>query len=71
MSITWSRTSAGNFPASAISAAFAASTPVNALMEIFASASGRSSASCSISMPPSWVAIPRNVRLDRSSRNET
>ena len=30
MSITWSRTSAGNLPASAISAAFAASTPVSA-----------------------------------------
>ena len=69
--MTWSRTSAGNLPASAISAAFAASIPVSALTGIFASASGRSSASCSISMPPSWVAIARNVRFDRSSRKET
>ena len=66
-----SRTSAGNLPASAISAALAASIPVSALTGILASASGRSSASCSISMPPSRVAIARKVRLERSSRNET
>ena len=66
-----SRTSAGNRPASTISVALASSIPVNAFTGIFASASGRSSASCSISMPPSCVAIARNVRFDRSSRNET
>ena len=68
MAITWSRTSAGKFAASTISAALASSTPLLASTGMRASASGRSTASCSISMPPSFEAMARKVRLDRSSR---
>jgi hypothetical protein len=64
----WSRTSAGNLAASTISPAVALSTPVVASTGMRASASGRSTASCSISMPPSTLAMARKVRLERSSR---
>ncbi len=69
--MTWGRTSAGKPAASAISAAFAASHPTSASTGTLARASGRSTASCSISMPPSTDAIARYVRLARSSRKET
>ena len=58
-SATWSATSAGNRPASTISRAFAASMPASASTGTRASASGRSTASCSISMPPSREAMAR------------
>jgi hypothetical protein len=70
-SITWCRTSAGKPAVSAISAALAASTPSIGSTGTRASASGRSTASCSISIPPSTEAIARYVRLARSSRYDT
>ena len=69
-SAAWSATSAGSFACATISSAFALSTPAIASIGTRASASGRSTASCSISMPPSADAMARNVRLERSSRKE-
>ncbi len=48
-----------------------ASTPSIGSTGTRASASGRSTASCSISIPPSTEAIARYVRLARSSRYDT
>jgi hypothetical protein len=69
-SAAWSATISGIRPAATISAAFARSTPAIASTGIRASASGRSTASCSISIPPSAEHIAKKVRLLRSSRNE-
>ncbi len=68
ISMTWSRTSAGNFAASTISSALARSTPTVASTGMRASASGLVTAISSISMPPSTLAMARKVRLERSSR---
>ena len=69
-SAAWSATSAGILAAATISAALARSTPAIGSIGMRASASGRSTASSSISMPPSADAMARNVRLERSSRKE-
>ena len=65
-----SATSAGIFACATISSALAWSTPAIASIGTRARASGRSTASSSISMPPSADAIARKVRFERSSRKE-
>ena len=59
MALAWSATSAGNRVAATISSAFASSTPTSGSMEIFATASGFSTAVTSISTPPSIEAMHR------------
>ena len=59
MAAIWSATSAGKPAAATISCALEGVTPVSASTGTLASASGRSTASCSISTPPSLEAIAR------------
>ena len=71
MFATLSATSAGNFAASTIWRATSGVTPSMASIGVLATASGRVSATSSISMPPSTDAMERKVRLARSRRKET
>ena len=67
---TLATSSSGKPPARAISSAFARSMPARGSTSTRASASGYSTASCSISMPPSTLQSERYERFARSSSTE-
>ena len=69
-SATSARSSSGKPASVTIFWAVSASMPVSGETGTLARASGRSSASCSISMPPSTLHSDRYDRLARSSRME-